>query len=154
MITFREGNTTEAINYFTEAIKYKQNCDAYLKRGDCHIEMNQIALAQQDFEEALKFAQDNENIKRKIASLCNQQAVTFVEMGNDAKAEQELSTALQYVPRDARLYMNRAKVRLRLQQHFDAVQDVVYAFAYDFRDKDIKQHVIQYIPRVLSLLQC
>jgi len=139
-----------ALTYFSEAIVWHKSIDSLLSRGDCYLDNAQYNDAMADYNAAIEIDPHSDLVRSKKAHLYNYLGTNLYLVEKFVEADSEFSKALLFSPADAKIYLNRAKTRIRLKRYVEAVEDIVYAFAYDNTDKEVHALAKDYAPRLIS----
>lgn len=139
------------MSYFTEAIVWNKCVDSLVARGSCYFENSQLMDALTDFNTAVELNPMSEIARSKKSIVYNQIGVNLFECEKYSEADGEFSKALVYSPADSRIYLNRAKNRIALKRYVEAVEDIVYAYAYNENDKEVHEVAKQYAPKLLRM---
>ncbi len=103
-----------AIKHYTQAIKWIQLADFYVKRGDCFYTLKKHEKALRDYKKAIKI-EDNDTGKLRLAMLYNEWGKLLFQQRSYEAAETEFSKSISVYKKSAKLYLNRAKVRLQVK---------------------------------------
>lgn len=111
------GNTGEAIEDFTEAIRLGyERSQVYKRRGLAFMDLNMYTAAVADFVEA-------ERLDPHDAETYKVHADTNIRCGRYLDAVAICDAAVELVPDDGELYEVRGRAKALLERHTDAIED-------------------------------
>jgi tetratricopeptide (TPR) repeat protein len=103
-----------AIKHYTQAIKWIQLPEFFIKRGDCYHTLKRHEKALRDYKKAIKLG-NNETGKIRLAMLYNEWGKLLFQQRQYDVAEKEFTKAINVYRKSSKLFSNRAKVRFQLK---------------------------------------
>ncbi|XP_074149808.1 tetratricopeptide repeat protein 16 isoform X2 [Sminthopsis crassicaudata] len=103
----------------------KKEKGIYINRGDCFFKLGELTFAEADYLEALTLCPGDQGARYRMGMVQEKLGLRKLQLRQYHKAEKHFTSAIEYNPERANLYLLRARSRLVLQDIFGARQDVV-----------------------------
>ncbi|XP_036605756.1 tetratricopeptide repeat protein 16 [Trichosurus vulpecula] len=122
---YTKGAYEEGVLLLNKALRgEKREKGIYINRGDCFFKLGELAFAEADYLEALALSPGDQGARYRMGMLQEKLGLRKHQLRQYHKAEKHFSSAIEYNPERANLYLLRARSRLMLQDIFGARQDV------------------------------
>ncbi|KAJ1480403.1 hypothetical protein T484DRAFT_2804890 [Baffinella frigidus] len=99
----------KALTVYDMALEHDpKSSSTYVNRGDCHRDMQEVALALQDYLKAHDLDANDKEINIRISTLYDARGLTYFDRGLLFEAEKEFTLAIKYLPNVTHYYLHRA----------------------------------------------
>lgn len=139
---------TSAVNYYTEALKWKaDDPQLLLRRGDCHVALGNHEDALKDFRLVLVQNPNDVLAKQRLAHLHGLWGILLFNQSKYELAEEEFSKSIRLFDLEPSVFFYRARCRTMLQQPEFALRDLLSCRDLNPTDPEIMRVVDQFCPK-------
>mmetsp|Transcript_62875 Transcript_62875/g.150436 ORF Transcript_62875/g.150436 Transcript_62875/m.150436 type:complete len:287 (+) Transcript_62875:1-861(+) len=128
----------KALTVYDMALEHDpKSSSTYVNRGDCHRDMQEVALALQDYLKAHDLDANDKEINIRISTLYDARGLTYFDRGLLFEAEKEFTLAIKYLPNVTHYYLHRATASYERGNQIQAVRDYKRVVELDPSDQQV-----------------
>eukprot|EP00906_Rhabdomonas_costata_P020726 RCo030162 len=145
----RNGDHVQALEYFTEAIKWGEGVvSLYVKRGQCYEKLQRQEPAMADYQHALTLDPNHEEAKMKLGMVYDRRGVALYNLGKPVEAAAEFTKAVDACAGVPLFHFHRAQCQiLDPSTRPEGVRDLQRCLELGTTDREILRAAHTYCPR-------